>query len=87
MIVSPEFCLKSDLENDIAEIFGVTQNLDCSLSGHYLIPLNDHDANINICLVVNNENENHFNKTSIKLPREFAHPPLSKFTKLQNVEN
>ena len=35
--------VKLDLENDVAEIFGVSQNLDCTSSGHYLIPLYDHD--------------------------------------------
>ena len=35
-----------DLENDVAEIFGVLQNLDCSSCYPYLIPLYDHDVDM-----------------------------------------
>ena len=49
--------VKLDLENDVAEIFGVPPNLDCSLFDHYLTPSYGHDADIDTFLVVNNENE------------------------------
>ena len=49
----------------MAEIFGVSQNLDCTSSGHYLIPLYDHDIDINSCLIVNNQNESEDRKVMI----------------------
>ena len=48
--------VKQHLENDVAEIFGVPQNLDCSFSGHFLILIYNHD--INTCLMVKNEYKN-----------------------------
>ena len=75
--------VKLDLKNDAAEIFGVSQNLDCSSSGHQSSPLYDHDVDINTCVVVNDEIVER--KIIIKLHKQSAHPSLDKLKTLQDA--
>ena len=71
---------KSDLRNNVAEIFDVPQNLDCTSSGHYSIPFCDHDVDTNTCLLINNEDESderNIKSSSLK---------KSKFTRYEILE-
>ena len=69
--------VKLDLENDQAEFWGTTVDLDCTSSGHYCLPLVKQDVAIDECLLtVESKNDTYKEKEKVleKLHKQFAHP-------------
>ena len=82
--------VKLDLENDSAKIFWKDVALCLNLSGHYCIPI-DRAEQIPVEEVVSiklegMEREDRY-KISIKLHRQFAHPPVKKLQSLLQDAN
>lgn len=77
--------VKLDLENDTAEISGVTVSLDNTSSGHYCISLVKEDKmRVDSVFAVNlgQLSDNARYQALLKLHRQFAHPPLHKLKAL-----
>ena len=77
--------IKLDLENDKAEIWGNTIDLDCTSSGHYCVPLDKEIVRIDECFVTTkNVKKTYAEKETIlkKLHKQFAHPSQEKLKAL-----
>ena len=65
-----------DLENDSATIFGHEVDLQCISSGHYCVPLHQHELPVESCLQVQS-NHTYERKVQLalveKLHKQFAH--------------
>ena len=69
--------VKLDLENDQAEFWGTTVDLDCTSSGHYCLPLMKQHVEIDQCLLsVESKKDTYKEKEKVlrKLHKQFAHP-------------
>jgi len=76
--------IKLDLENDSAEIFGKQVLLNHTSSGHYCIPINWTEIEIErVCAVqLDTLDKSTRYNTLLKLHRQFAHPPENKLISL-----
>lgn len=78
-------CVKLDLKNDTAEIFGKSVVLNETTSGHYCIPIDKMpmvETDMAYAVNIENLNQKEKHKVLTKLHRQFAHPPSSRFVTL-----
>ena len=77
--------VKLDLENDTGEILGVKVTLNHTSSGHYCIPIDRaSEADVESVCAVKLEDMNAKERYNaiLKLPRQFAHPPVKRLRTL-----
>ncbi len=79
---------KLDFKNDTVEMFGKKQQLNCTSSGHYYIPLTKKMSvsvkESEVLFIKNLESKTFLEKKKIaeKLHRQFSHPSTGKLTRL-----
>ena len=73
-------CMKLDLENDFAEIYGKKVHLNCTSAGHYCIPISDEKDVFTVDLAKADEKERE--KVLLKLHCQFGHASSQKLIDL-----
>ena len=72
---------RMNFEDDTANIFGETMNMNLTTSGHYCIPVGPIETEVNVVRLCQ-LNKTELTKQVQKLHRQFGHPSEEKFRKL-----